>query len=47
MIAWINAHRKGILAAIAAVVVLVVDEETAQSIVAVAGAVLTYLVPNE
>ena len=45
--AWIAAHRKGILAAVGAVVVLVVDEETAQSIVAVAAAILTYLVPNE
>jgi hypothetical protein len=44
---WIRSHRKAIVAAIAAVLVLVVDSESADRIAAAAGAVLTYLVPND
>lgn len=44
---WLSAHRKAILAAIGAVAVLVVDEETAQSIIAFVDAALVLIVPND
>lgn len=44
---WFNAHRKVILAAITAVLVIFVDDQTAQDITAGIGAVLVYLVPND
>lgn len=44
---WLSAHRKAILAAVAAVLILVVDQETADIIVAVVGSLLTLLVPND
>lgn len=44
---WINAHRKAILAAIGAVLVLVVDENTVQQVVGIVDAVLILLVPND
>lgn len=44
---WISAHRKVLLAAIAAVLVIFVDEQTAQDIVAGIGALLVFLVPND
>lgn len=44
---WVRAHRKGIVAAITAVLVLVVDSETADRVGAAVGALLVYLVPNE
>ncbi len=43
---YLTAHSKAILAAVGAVAVLIVDAETAQSIVAVAAAVLVFFVPN-
>jgi hypothetical protein len=43
---WIHARRKAIVAAIAAVLVVFLDESTAKEIAAAAGAVLTYAVPN-
>lgn len=44
---YIRAHRKGILAALTAVLVLVVDQETADKLVAAAGVILTIVVPND
>lgn len=46
MRAWIAKRRKGIVAAVAAVLVLFLDAETAKEISAAVGAVLTYAVPN-
>lgn len=45
--AWIAKRRKGIVAAIAAVLVLFLDADTAKEVAGVIGAVLTYLVPND
>lgn len=44
---YLQAHRKAIVAAIAAVLVLVVDQETADKIVGAVGVLLTLLVPND
>ncbi len=44
---WINAHRKALLAAIGAVAILVVDENTAQEIIAFVDAALVLLVGND
>lgn len=45
--AWIHAHRKAIVAAVAAVAVVFVDANTAQEIAAVVGTVLVWAVPNQ
>lgn len=47
MLDFIRAHRKGILAALTAVLVLVVDAETADKVVGAVGLVLTIVVPND
>ncbi len=47
MLDYINAHRKAILAALGAVLVLIVDEETAQTVIAAVDALLVLLVPND
>lgn len=47
ILSYIRAHRKAIIAAVGAVAVLVVDEETAQSVIALADAALVLLVPND
>jgi hypothetical protein len=44
---WLKAHAKFIPAAVAAVLVIFLDDATAQGISAAVGAVLTYLVPND
>jgi hypothetical protein len=44
---WISAHRKALLAAIGAVAVLFVDDNTAQQIIAFVDAALVLLVPND
>lgn len=40
-------HRKVLVAAVAAVLALVLDSETAQQLAAAVGVGLVYLVPNE
>lgn len=47
MLDFIAAHRKGILAAITAVLVLVLDQETVDKVVGIVGVLLTILVPND
>lgn len=47
MLDVIKAHRKGILAILTAVLVLVVDQETADKLVGAVGVLLTILVPND
>jgi len=44
---WIAAHRKALLAAIAAVAILFVPEATVDMIIAFVGAGLTFFVPND
>lgn len=44
---WIRAHRKGLLAALTAVLVLVVDPATADKIIGGVGVLLTILIPND
>lgn len=44
---WLKAHRKGIIAAVSAVLVLFLDADTAKEISGVVGAILTVLVPND
>jgi len=44
---WIDAHRKAILAAIGAVLILVLDENTTQEIVAIVDTILLFVVPND
>lgn len=43
----IHAHRKAILTALTAVLIQVVDADTADWIVAVVGTILTLAVPND
>lgn len=47
MLDLIRGHRKGILAVLTAVLVVVVDQETADTIVGAVGVLLTVLVPND
>ena len=47
MFDYISAHRKGLLAALTAVLVLIVDAETADKVVGAVGVLLTVLVPND
>ena len=44
---WLNAHRKVIIAAIGALLVIFIDEQTAQAIIAAIDAVLVGLIPND
>jgi hypothetical protein len=44
---YINAHRKAIIAAIGALLVIFVDDATAQTIAAALDAVLVLAVPND
>jgi hypothetical protein len=44
---YINAHRKAIIAAIAAIVVIFVPDATPDMIAAIVGAILTAVVPND
>lgn len=43
---WIKAHAKFIPPLIGAVLVFVLDEETAKEVAATAAAILTFLIPN-
>jgi hypothetical protein len=43
---WIRAHRKGLLAALTGVLLLVLDQESADKIAGAAGVLLILLVPN-
>lgn len=47
MLDFIKAHRKTIVAAVAAVVVIFADDQTAQEVAAVVGTILGFLVPND
>ena len=44
---WLNAHRKAIVFAVAAVVVIFTDDQTAQEVAGVVGTILGFLVPND
>ena len=44
---WINAHRKVLIAAIGAILVIFIDEQTAQAIIAAVHAILVGLIPND
>lgn len=44
---WIKAHAKFIPALVAAVLVFVLDEDTAKEVAATVGAILTYLLPQD
>jgi hypothetical protein len=44
---WLSAHAKFIPPLIAAILVFVVDDDTAAGIAAAVGALLTYLIPND
>ena len=45
--AYINAHRKAILAAIGAILIWFVDEGTADAIIATVSTILLAIVPND
>lgn len=44
---FIAAHRKAIIFAVAAIVVIFTDDNTAQEVAGIVGTVLGYLVPND
>jgi hypothetical protein len=44
---YINAHRKALIAAVVAVVIVVAPDADADMIAAIVGALLTLLVPND
>lgn len=44
---WIAAHRKALLAALTAVLVLVVDQDTVDKIIGAVGVLSTWLIPND
>lgn len=44
---WVNAHRKALLAAVGAIVIIFADDATVTEVTTVVETVLLWLVPND